>query len=163
MAVDNLAQMPLTYMELVLIIFFDVINDAFLEQFVTTPTCQNNILDLVFSTHQRISDLSTVPGMSDHDASTFHLDISQKSSHIGSQCKVVLYHKGDIAQIKRELLAFKQTFLSSDPQSKPVDRNWQKLKQAINNAVLNHISHRTVRSHNCLPWINKKIKKYENT
>ena len=42
--------------------FLDVINDAFLEQLITTPTHQNNILDLVFSTHQRISDLSIVPG-----------------------------------------------------------------------------------------------------
>ena len=154
MAVDNLAHMPPH-------LYGTGLNNAFLEQFVTTPTHQNNIPDLVFSTHQRISDLSTVPGMSGHDA--FHLDISQKSSHIGSQCKVALYHKGDIAQIKRDLLAFQQTFLSSDPQSKPVDRNWQKLKQAINNAVLNHIPHRTVCSHNRLPWINKQIKKYENT
>ena len=43
--------------------FLDAINDAYLKQFVTTPTRQNNILNLVFS-HNKISNLSTVPSMS---------------------------------------------------------------------------------------------------
>ena len=58
-----------------------------------------------------------------HEAPTFHLDISQKPSRIGMNSKSALYYKGDTAQIKRDFLAFQQTFLSSDPQSKSVDQN----------------------------------------
>ena len=40
-----------------------------------------------------------------------------------------------------------------------MDQNWQELKQAINDAVLKHVPHRTVCTRNCLPWITKPIKK----
>ena len=130
-----------------------------MEQFVTSPTRQNNILDLVFSTHHKISNLSTVPGMSDHEALAFHLDLSQKSSQAITQHQVALYYKANIAQIKEDLLIFQQIFLSNNPLSRSVDQNWQELKQAINDAVLKHVPHRTVRTRNCLPWITKPIKK----
>ena len=55
--------------------FIDVINDTGLEQFVRFPTRQNSVLDLVFSSHPRISDLDIVPGISDHDAIIFNCDI----------------------------------------------------------------------------------------
>ena len=130
-----------------------------MEQFVTLPTRQNNILDLVISTYPKISNLSTVPGMSDHEALAFHLDLSQKSSQAIIQHKVALYYKANIAQIKKDLSIFQQIFLSSNPLSRSVDQNWQELKQAINDAVLKHVPHRTVCTRNCLPWITKPIKK----
>ena len=40
-----------------------------------------------------------------------------------------------------------------------MDQNWQELKQAINDAVLKHVPHRTVCTRNCLPWNTKPIKK----
>ena len=70
-----------------------------------------------------------------------------------------MYYKANIAQIKEDLLIFQQIFLSSNSLSRSVDQNWQELKQAINDAVLKHVPHRTVRTRNCLPWITKPIKK----
>ena len=140
-------------------LFLNAINDAYLEQFVTSPTQQNNILDLVFSTHHKISNLSTVPSMSDHEALAFHLDLSQKPSQAITQHNIALYYKANIAQIK-DLLIFQQIFfLSSNSLSRSVDQNWQELKQAISDVVLKHVPHRTVRTRNCLPWIAKPIKK----
>ena len=46
--------------------------DARLEQYVCQPTRQNNMLDLVFSTHPRLSNLEIIPGFSDHDAIIFN-------------------------------------------------------------------------------------------
>ena len=55
--------------------------DTSLEQFVHLPTCLDNTLDLAncFCTYAKIANLSAVPGISDHDAITFHLDINRHS------------------------------------------------------------------------------------
>ena len=56
-------------------LFLDLINDIGFNQFVDTPTRNNNILDLVLSTLTSITDLSTAPGMSDHEAIVFYYNI----------------------------------------------------------------------------------------
>ena len=61
-------------------LFLDIINDASLEQFAYLPTCQDSILDLVFSSHPKINNLNMVPGISDHDAIIFDLDIIHKAT-----------------------------------------------------------------------------------
>ena len=45
-------------------VFLETMNDASLEQYVTEPTRQNNILDLVLSNN---NNLNVVPGISDHE------------------------------------------------------------------------------------------------
>ena len=42
----------------------------------TEPT--KNVLDLVFSTYSSISDISIIPGMSDHEAIVFYVDKTNK-------------------------------------------------------------------------------------
>jgi len=84
-------------------LFLEAINDAGLEQFVHQPTRQNNILDLVFSTHPKVSNLEIVPGISDHDAVTFNYDITSKQTTGNNQHRIALYHKGDLQSIKRDL------------------------------------------------------------
>ena len=59
-------------------LFLEIINDVGFEQFVHQATRQNNILDPVFSTHPNISNLNTVPGISDHDAIIFYLESQQQ-------------------------------------------------------------------------------------
>jgi len=54
-------------------LFLDIINDIGFEQFVTSPTQNSHVLDLVLSTHSTIINLNIVPGMSDHKATTFHV------------------------------------------------------------------------------------------
>ena len=58
-----------------LALFFDLISDIGFNWFVDTPTRNNNIFDLVLSTSTFITDLSTAPGMSDHEAIIFHYNI----------------------------------------------------------------------------------------
>ena len=64
-------------------VFLDQINDTGFNQFVNTPTRNSNILDLVLSTSSTILDLTTAPGMSDHEAVVFHYNIDNTN---------VLYH-----------------------------------------------------------------------
>jgi len=139
--------------------FLDLINDSSFEQFVQSPTRLNNILDLVFCTHPKIANLSTVTGISDHDAITFCFDMNRcPTSHVKYH-KIPLYHKGNTELIKRDLAAFANTFLSSDPQSRPVEELWQEFKQAVQKAVSDHVPHKVKHSRNSLPWINRQIKK----
>ena len=154
----NIATTP-TYGNALNNMFLDVINDNSLEQFVHLPTRLENTLDLVFCTYPKIVNISTVPGISDHDTLTFHLDINKHATPSTKQHKIALYHKGNIDLIKRDLATFANTFLSSDPHSRPVEQLWQEFKQAIHEAVSNHVPHKVKRSRNSLPWINRQIKK----
>ena len=140
-------------------LFLDIINDTSLEQFVHLPTRQDNILDLVFSSRPKISNLYTVPGISDHDAITFVFDIIHKSTSSKNQHKVALYHKAYLQLIKNDLITFRDTFLHNDPQSRSVNQLRQEFKQAVNRAVIDHVPYKVNSSNNRLPWLNKQIKK----
>ncbi|XP_065892800.1 uncharacterized protein [Dysidea avara] len=139
-------------------LFLEIINDVGLEQFVHQATRQNNILDLVFCTHPNISNLNTVPGISDHDAIIFDLHITRKPTTGKNQHSVALYHKGDLQSIKNNLATFSNNFLNSDPQSRTVDQLWQEFKMAVDKAVIDHVPHKVNNSRNRLPWINRQIK-----
>ena len=53
----------------------DIIYDSSLEQFVTDPTRNENILDLVFTSLPIFSETSVGPGMSDHEAVLFSVKV----------------------------------------------------------------------------------------
>ena len=57
-------------------LFFDSINEHGLEQLVNIPTHNNNILDLLFTPHPYlIANVQTIPGISDHEAVSYQLNI----------------------------------------------------------------------------------------
>ena len=82
-----------------------------------------------------------MPGISDHDAITFHFDINKHPTSSVKQYKAPLYHKGNIELIKQGLAAFANNFLSiaSDPQTRSVEQLWQEFNQAVQKAVSKHI------------------------
>jgi len=131
-------------------LFLDIVNNVGLEQFVTS---QENILDLVFSTYSNISDLRIIPGMSDHEAIIFCIDIESANTYSKLEHKAVLYHK---ANLEDDLLDFQTSFLESNPS---VEENWSDFKDAITVTVSKNVPHKVVRSQTSLPWINKEIKK----
>ena len=71
----------------------DLINNTSLEQFAHSPTRLNNTSDLfsIIILKNTVTDLSTVPGISDHDAITFHLDTNKHSTPSVQQYKIPLY------------------------------------------------------------------------
>ena len=76
----------------------DISHSHFLQQVVKEPAIEANM----------------IPGISDHDAVIAKLEMS---AHINrkSPRKVFLYKKPNRDNIKNDLLAFKQMFLSSNP------------------------------------------------
>ena len=61
-------------------LFIETVNDFGLEQFVTQPTRNNHILDLVFTSQpELISDINVVPGISNHEAVSFKIQFSSSA------------------------------------------------------------------------------------
>ena len=139
--------------------FIDVLNNHNLEQLVNSPTRQNNVLDLVFtSTPSLIEKVQTHPGMSDHEIVTFFINCKRPSINRKAPRRIYFYHKGDISGLKNELQEFQEHFIASDPYQTSVEDNWQLLKHAIDNAITKYIPSKLDRSRDKLPWINSTIK-----
>ena len=120
-------------------LFLDTMTDTGLEQYVYQPTCQNNILDLLFPTHPRLSNLEIIPGISDHDAIIFNYEVNCQPSVESNKHNVALYYKADLQSIKSDLATFCNNFLNSDSSSRSVDQLWEEFKAVVNKAVTNHV------------------------
>ena len=93
------------------------------------PTRENHILDLILTSQpQIISDISIIPGMSDHVAIASKLTIGKKRS-ISAKQKIYLYHKANLDEIKARLHSFHSSFVSSNPYDRSVEENWILFKQ----------------------------------
>ena len=150
---------PPTYGSEVNNTFVDMVNDFGFEQFVDSPTRQGNTLDLVFSAYQNITNLNVTPGMSDHVAITFCINATHELSQNKAENKSPFYYKANITSIKNDLLEFKNSFIESDPLARSLEQNWLDFKAIISEMVPKHVPHKTVWSHNHLPWINRQIKR----
>ena len=106
------------------LLFLDIIDDYSLEQFVIFPTRDNNILDLVFSSQPMISQISVVPGMSDHEAILF--SVNSGVNICGAQ-NIFISQGKHIDGIKVDMINFQNTFMSCHPYSRSVEDNWNLL------------------------------------
>ena len=93
----------------------------FLTKMTDRPTRNNNFLDLTLTTNpDLITDLDIHPGISDHNAVTYRVNLSVKQRKKPDRY-VFQYRKGDLEGVKRDIGAFRDRFLSEDPYNKSVD------------------------------------------
>ena len=91
------------------------VSTNFLTQMTDMPTRNNNILDLALTTNpDLISDLDIHPGMSDHNAVTYRVNLSVKRRKKPDRY-VFQYRKGDLEGVKQDIGAFQDGFLSEEP------------------------------------------------
>ena len=136
----------------------DIANDYHLEQLAHENTRENNILDLLFCSHPtKISKVSVVPGISDHEAIYFHFNL-KSLSYRNNNHNIYLYHKGDFDGIKKSITDFPKAFLSSNPYDKSIEQNWLAFKNVVNQAVQKYIPQKQAKSSKHIPWLNKSIK-----
>jgi len=103
-------------------LFVNSINDYGLEQFINTPTCGNNTLDLLFCSHPNlISNIKIAPGNSDHDVILYSLDLHNRPLIDKVDHPIYLYHKGNMDGLKIDILNFQTQFIISDPFSNEVE------------------------------------------
>ena len=140
---------PLTMSE-INSLFLDMVNEYGLEQCIQEPTRQDHILDLVFASQPSlIESITTTPGMSDHEAVIFSINTHSVLINKKETCKVFVFHKARLHNLKDDFKSFQEGFLSSDPYSQSVEDNWNQFKEAIINTMLKNIPQRKIKSHNC--------------
>ena len=113
-------------------VFVEMMNNYGFEQFVTQPTRENHLLDLVLSTNPDIiENVQVVLGISDHEAITCQLVFATEKPAANNLQKVYQYHRADMRGINEELSNFTTSFLTSNPYESTVENNWQKLKDTL--------------------------------
>ena len=155
-------RLVLTHSSEVSELLLDSVNDHGLDQLVNVPTCGKNILDLFCSHPHLITDIEVVPGISDHEAILYCLNLSDKLLSDEAKHPVYLYHQGDINSLKSDMSDFQTKFLTSYPYSNNVEENWQALKNAISTAISTHVPQRWSKASNNLPWLNHTVKRRIN-
>jgi len=102
-------------------LFLDIVDDSSLEQFVTDPTRNENILDLVFTSFQTVSDIS---GMSDHEAVLLRINAeAYVCPQNVTEHTVFLYHKGNVDAIRKDMIDLYNDYILADPDSRTVEEN----------------------------------------
>ena len=124
----------------------DFVSANFLIQMTDKPTRNDNILDLTLTTNpDLIEDLDTHPGMSDHCAVTYGVNVAVKR-HKKHDRYVFQYRKGELYGIKRDMGDFGAKFLTEYPFKRSVKENWDLFKVNLVNSLKKNIPRRW-----CLP------------
>ena len=78
-------------------LFVEIMNNYGFEQFVTQPTREGHVLDLVLSTNPGIiENVQVVPRISDHEDITCQLVLSTEKPVANSLQRVYQYHRADM-------------------------------------------------------------------
>jgi len=135
----------------------DIANDNSLEQFVQEPTHKNHTLELLFCTDPTTTtNIQIVPGISDHDAIFFQINLlSHLSSQQEPRYSVYLYHKANIGCLKQDIYNFQQQFL---PYSTPLEDNCLNFRSAVTKSINKNITQKLSNSNKDLPWITRPIR-----
>ena len=76
--------------------FLNILDDFSLEQLILSPTRGNHILDLILTSQPGLfTDVTIVPGLSDHEAVTFRFNATVKRL-TKVKCKILLFHKANL-------------------------------------------------------------------
>ena len=104
----------------------EVIREFGLQNMVNDPTRieSGNILDLILTSNTSIiTNTHTTPGMSDHEAVTFEVNLNpirnRKPPH-----KVFKYKSADWYKLKNEISKLTDEYFDSDPNSQDINTNW---------------------------------------
>ena len=139
-------------------LMLDIAENFHFEQKVTKPTRLNNIFDLVFTTiPDCVSDISNIPGMSDHEAVTGSCELNLQTNK--KQPRTVhMYRKANTEGIEEELNQFSEEFMASF-EERTCSANWDEFKNSLQKAMEHHIPTKLLSCRWNLPWMNDDIKR----
>ena len=138
-----------------------ITEDFSLTQHVKCVTCPTSgkTLDLLFSSYPNvISDVYTIPGMSDHVAMLFQIDVKASRSFKPPH-KIFDYEREDFDGLKKSMSDSAENFLASAPKNFAVEDNWSLFKTTLTKAMVNYIPQRCSSMKYKLPWITTEIKR----
>ena len=123
-----------------------------------TRPASNNILDLLItSSPNLIENIQAVPGISDHLAIIFDVNLKPHIPKKPSR-KVYQFHKADKISLKMKAKAVFYKFMKSGRTKNDINTNWCTIKSILNNLLNGYVPFRTTKSRHDLPWITNEIK-----
>ena len=129
---------------------------------LTNSTSSGRLLDLVFASHPTVIQVChVVPGISDHDAVLFEVNMSPKCPPKPPR-DLLQFHKADFDGLRSHLSSFATTYLDSNPVNRSVDENWNIIAEGIKEAIDNYIPHKISKAKRHLPWVSPAIKRMIN-
>ena len=137
----------------------DFIEDNALTQHVTEPTRPVSLKtpDLVLSsTPTLISDVSVVPGMSDHDIVTFTINTNPRKTSEPPH-KVYRYKSANMDGLHKDMTDAQEDFLNKC-QTRSVDENWTLFKTSIHKAMDTNIPYKITKAKPQVPWMTRPLK-----
>ena len=138
----------------------DICNDFGLEQVVTEPTRDTNLLDLFFTSNSTLVEKSTIiPGISDHTGIPVIVMNTKPKLNRSKPRKVFLYSKADWEQIKQDLSEISNDFVNMENNSATVEELWADFSTRITKSVANNVPSRMVSPGKTIPWCDFKVKK----
>ena len=98
----------------------------------------------------------TTPGMSDHEAVTFEVNLNpirnRKPPH-----KVFKYKSADWCKLKNEISKMTDEYFDTDPNSQDVNTNWIFFRDNLTTLMNNTIPHCNTKAKSHLPWISREL------
>ena len=102
-----------------------------------------------------------IPGISDHDAILFEVDLSPKYTPKPPQ-KMYQFHKADYDGLRSQMSSFSNQYLASDPGKNSMEDNWHKISKTIHEKVDKYIPHRLSKAKRHLQWVSPHVKRLMN-
>ena len=141
-----------------------VVEDAFLDQIVSTPThiteYTSNILDL-FLTYNRtlVNKCQVVPGIGDHEA--VYVESSMRAMKVKTPPhKVFQYKKANYDQMREDLREYKRLF-TEQTRSSSVNETWTQFEEAekLKELTDKHIPSKMISGNRIRkPWMDKTVR-----
>ena len=139
-------------------LFLDLLNDFGFTQMVTTPTRQDNILDLFLTTNPTLVDeVDCQPGLGDHDMVTASCAL-KPSIQKQKPRKVPLLNKADWPELKSLMRDYQKKFLLEHP-NRSVEELWSDFVTALDTFSSKCIPSKIIRGKFSLPWITQNIRR----
>ena len=127
-----------------------------------TRPAAGRTLDLVLSTTSNlIQGCHVIPGISDHDAILFEVDVAPKFAPKPPR-RVYQFHKGEYEGLRAHLSSFCDQSLASGPKERSVEDNWSIIADSIQEVINKFIPSKMTKTKRHLPWVSPDIKRLMN-
>ena len=126
---------------------------------VTSPTRENNILDLVFiNVPFLVQNASILPGLSDHDMVSVEILLSPV--RIKQPCrKTFLYNKGKFDLINEDLAEYYTSISNDMLESLSVNDLWINFKHVLSTTMEKYIPSKMISLNTNVPWFRQTHKR----
>ena len=137
----------------------DIVQDYNVHQVVTSPTREDNILDLVFTNiPSLVQNVNILPGISDHDIVSVEILTSSHRIRLPRR-KIFLFKKGNFDKINDDLNTYADSITSGVYSARSAGKLWMGFKHALTAAMERHIPSKTTSSNSNLPWFKHSHKR----